>query len=139
MPALGIVVCSACRPAMSLGGIASAGARIQMEISHSDSPSSHFGNVIEFVAMKLVGKKALAEFEAPVLAKRRLTLWCKEVSAAKWGSLRDLLEQHPGAHATGGMVRFNFSAQGVYVEALICYSAAVVCIERVGVVEGLSV
>jgi hypothetical protein len=89
--------------------------------------------------MKLVGKKALADFEAPVLAKRRLTLWCKEVSAAKWCDLKDLLEQHPGAHATGDMVRFDFGAQGVFVEALVCYSAAVVCIERVGVVEGLSV
>lgn len=89
--------------------------------------------------MKLVGKKALADFEAPVLAKRRLTLWCKEVSAAKWRDLKDLLEQHPGASATGDKVRFNFGAQGVYVEALVCYAAAVVCIERVGVVEGHSV
>lgn len=89
--------------------------------------------------MKLVGKKALAEFDAPVLAKRRLTLWCKEVSAAKWRDLKDLLEQHPAARAAGGTVRFNFGAQGVYVEALVCYAAAVVCIERVGVVEGLSV
>ena len=89
--------------------------------------------------MKLVGKKALADLEAPVLAKRRLTLWCKEVSAAQWRDLKDLLAQHPGALATGGMVRFNFDAQGVYVEALVCYSAAVVCIEQVGVVEGLSV
>lgn len=89
--------------------------------------------------MKLVGKKALADFEAPVLAKRRLTLWCKEVSAAKWRDLKDLLEQHPGARATDGMVRFNFHTQGVYVEALVCYSAAVVCIERVGVAEGISV
>ena len=87
--------------------------------------------------MKLVGKKALAELEAPVLAKRRLTLWCKEVSAAKWRDLKDLLEQHPGAYAAGGLVRFEFGAQGVYVEAMICYAAAVVCIERVGVVEGL--
>ena len=89
--------------------------------------------------MKLVGKNALADFEAPVLAKRRLTLWCKEVSAAKWRDLKDLLEQHPRARASGDTVRFNFDAQGVYVEALVCYSAAVVCIERVGVVEGLSV
>lgn len=89
--------------------------------------------------MKLVGKKALAEFEAPVLAKRRLTLWCKEVSAAKWRDLKDLLEQHPDARVTGGMVHFNFGTQGIYVEALVCYAAAVVCIERVGVVEGFSV
>ena len=81
--------------------------------------------------MKLVGKNALADFEAPVLAKRRLTLWCKEVSAAKWRDQKDLLEQHPSARASG--------AQGVYVDALVCYAADVVCIERVGVVEGLSV
>lgn len=73
------------------------------------------------------------------MAKRRLTLWCKEVGAAKWRDQKDLLEQHPGARATGGMVRFNFGAQGVFVEALVCYAAAVVCIERVGVVEGFSV
>lgn len=88
--------------------------------------------------MKLVGKKALADFEASVLAKRRLSLWCKEVSAAKWRDLEDLLEQHPGASATGDTVCFSFGAQGVYVETLVCYAAAVVCIERVGVVEGLS-
>ncbi len=89
--------------------------------------------------MRLVGKKALAEFEAPVPARRRLTLWCKEVSDAKWRSLSDLLEQHPGARAVDGLVRFDFGAQGVFVEAIVCYSAAVVCIERVGAVEGLSV
>jgi hypothetical protein len=88
--------------------------------------------------MKLVGKKVLAEFEAPVLAKRRLTLWCKEVNAAKWRDLAELLEQHPGARAAAGTVRFDFNAQGAYVEALVCYAASVVCIERVGVVEGLS-
>ena len=89
--------------------------------------------------MKLVGKTALADFEAPVLAKRRLTLWCKEVSAAKWRDQKDLLEQHPSARASGNTVRFSFDAQGVYVDALVCYAADVVCIERVGVVEGLSV
>lgn len=88
--------------------------------------------------MKLVGKKALADFEAPVPAKRRLTLWCKEVGAAKWRDLSDLLEQHPAASATDSVVRFNFHAQGVYVVALVCYAAAVVCIERVGVAEGIS-
>lgn len=88
--------------------------------------------------MKLVGKKVLVEFEAPVLAKRRLTLWCKEVSAAKWRNLTELLEQHPGAQTAAGKVRFDFNAQGVYVEALVCYAASVVCIERVGVVEGHS-
>lgn len=110
-----------------------------MGISQPRQQNSHFGNVLQFEPMKLVGKKALAEFDAPVLAKRRLTLWCKEVSAAKWSDLKDLLEQHPGARADGSTVRFDFDSQGVYVEALVCYAAAVVCIERVGVVEGNSV
>ena len=89
--------------------------------------------------MRLVGKSVLVGFEAPVLAKRRLSLWCKEVSSARWRNLAELREQHPGALEVGQIVRFSFSEQGVYVEALVCYSAAVVCVERVGVLEGQSV
>jgi mRNA-degrading endonuclease HigB of HigAB toxin-antitoxin module len=83
--------------------------------------------------MKLVGKRHVAEFDGPPMAKRRLTLWCREVAAAKWRSLEDLQSEYRRASPVrGNLVRFDFEGEPVFVEAAISFIASVVFIERVG-------
>ena len=85
------------------------------------------------LSMKLVGKRHVAEFDGPPMAKRRLSLWCREVAVAKWRSLEDLQSDHRRASRVGGnLVRFDFEGQPVFVEAAISFVASVVFIERVG-------
>jgi mRNA-degrading endonuclease HigB of HigAB toxin-antitoxin module len=85
--------------------------------------------------MKLVGRRALVEFEGPIMAKRRLSLWCREVAAANWRSMADVRAAHLRADVVhDDRVRIEFAAQSVFVEAAISFPVALVCIERVGLV-----
>jgi mRNA-degrading endonuclease HigB of HigAB toxin-antitoxin module len=85
--------------------------------------------------MKLVGKRALVEFEGPLSAKRRLSLWCREVAEANWRSMSDVRAAHQQAEVVqADRVRIEFAAHNVFVEAAISFPVALVCIERVGLV-----
>lgn len=83
--------------------------------------------------MRLVGRRALIEFEGSTAAKRRLSLWCREVAAATWGSMADVRAAHRSAHVVDAdQVRIEFPGLCVFVEATISFPVALVCIERVG-------
>lgn len=83
--------------------------------------------------MRLVGRRALIEFEGSTAAKRRLSLWCREVAAARWRSMADVSAAHRSAYVVDGdQVRIEFPGLSVFVEATISFPVALVCIERVG-------
>lgn len=85
--------------------------------------------------MKLVGRRALVEFEGPLMAKRRLSLWYREVAAANWRSMSDVRAAHQRAEVVqADRIRIEFAAQSVFVEAAISFPVALVYIERVGLV-----
>jgi mRNA-degrading endonuclease HigB of HigAB toxin-antitoxin module len=83
--------------------------------------------------MRLVGRRALIEFEGSTAAKRRLSLWCREVAAASWGSMADVRAAHRSARMVeADQIRIEFPGLSVFVEATISFHVALVCIERVG-------
>lgn len=83
--------------------------------------------------MRLVGRRALVEFEGPTMAKRRLSLWCREVAAANWQSMSDVRAAHVQADVVqDDRVRIEFTGYSVFVEAAISFPVALVCVERVG-------
>jgi hypothetical protein len=83
--------------------------------------------------MKLVGRRLLLEFDGSHLAKRRLSLWAREVAASTWRSVDDLRAHHPDiSELNENAVRLNFFKAGVFVEVAFSFPAAVVCVEKVG-------
>ena len=73
------------------------------------------------------------EFDGPHLAKRRLSLWAREVAASTWRSIEDLRAHHPDMNElNNSAVRLNFFKAGVFVDVALSFPAAVVCVEKVG-------
>ena len=103
------------------------------KISQTTSHVSQYGKCATVPAMRLVGKRALVEFEGSIMARRRLSLWCREVAAANWRSMSDVCAAHQRADVVrDDHVRIEFTGQSVFVEAAISFPVALVCIERVG-------
>jgi mRNA-degrading endonuclease HigB of HigAB toxin-antitoxin module len=93
----------------------------------------NLGNHATVSTMRLVGRRALIELDGPIMAKRRLSLWSREVAAANWRSMSDVREAHLRADVfQDDRIRIEFTGQSVFVEAAISFPVALVCIERVG-------
>lgn len=82
--------------------------------------------------MKIIGRKILAESDVSPHAKKRLSLWIRQLADARWLSFAQMKASFPDAREIGqNQFVFPFKNSGIEVKTLACLDLGIFYIEKV--------
>lgn len=82
--------------------------------------------------MKVVGRKKLADADVTAVAKRRLTLWVRQITDANWDSLSSATVSFPEASVVSGCrIQFPFAQFGLAVISLLNFELGIVYVDEI--------
>ena len=82
--------------------------------------------------MKIIGRKILAAAEVSTFAKKRLSLWIKQLAESSLMTPQAMRNNYPDAtELDSSRFTFNFFQSNVQVVTLINFDLGIVCIEKV--------